>query len=559
MKKYIWLLIITLLIVPIGVQAASSDTPFYVGYMWVAFCTIHVSLAFLSPLAKILASTPEDVKKKFWTLFVVRIIALLILVPIFTLPMMLIDFFSAFFGAFIVTPICTIMKKDHLSITTPKIQTTMISNFPTNVNQIMATANTKINCPRCGYEMSPANTRCPSCGMIIAQTTPVIVQTNICPSCHKEYVSNIKYCPICGADCQPTTTTNLRPSVINAKDGTPLDRKQFDPSLFNYSEEKTLRDFVDKELKKPEFNNIKTLPSIEKRKSILTLIYAVIMMLMITIYVSYHVQLPLLLVIFIILTIIYFGMVRNYNINDYIRKEITARPDEKITYVVSSIASAANESTAPHVFLRILILGIFIIVPIMIFQEPHLIYEKQQEEYVVRYYTLGILKTEKKVTIPKSYKNLPVTGIRGDVFKNVQSIKEVSLPDTIKEIRGGAFQNCQNLEKINLPVGIKEIHGSTFEDCYSLQSIIIPEGVWRIGGSAFRNCRNLQEATIPKTVTEIGSSAFRNTELTSVCISQNASVNERAFKETYPTITYYENDCQEQENTNTGRSYYYGY
>lgn len=68
-----------------------------------AFCSIHMSVFVLIPLSKIISK--DNDKKVFITLFVIRVIVLLIgdlIAPMF---MAMIDFFSVFIGAFIVIPI----------------------------------------------------------------------------------------------------------------------------------------------------------------------------------------------------------------------------------------------------------------------------------------------------------------------------------------------------------------------------------------------------------------------------------------------------------------------
>ena len=112
--------------------------------------------------------------------------------------------------------------------------------------------------------------------------------------------------------------------------------------------------------------------------------------------------------------------------------------------------------------------------------------------------------------------------------------------------------DCYNLEYISLSPKLTEIHGSTFENCSSLDNVTIPEGVTRIGGSAFRYCRNLKNVTIPRSANEIRSSAFRGTAIDTVCISQSAYVDSKAFKETYAKVAYYESDCLNPIDINTG-------
>ena len=279
---------------------------------------------------------------------------------------------------------------------------------------------------------------------------------------------------------------------------------------------------------------------IKKIRRLLTVLLVTV--LFILLYAAYHVNLAFMFFLFIILTIIYFIIISKYNLKSYIIKQIKERPDEKISYITSSIISSANTNRTIFIGLRLLILVILLAIPIYLFREPHLIYEKQDNGYFLRYYTLGFSKIDDELVIPDKYKDGTVIGIRGDVFKNVKNLKTVILPPTIEEIRGGAFENCSDLERINIPVKVTEIHGDTFSGCTSLEEIVIPDKVTRIGGHAFYGCHSLREVVISdlSELKEIGSSAFRECyNLYSITLPYGVDINERAFKESPTTIQYH--------------------
>lgn len=140
-----------------------------------------------------------------------------------------------------------------------------------------------------------------------------------------------------------------------------------------------------------------------------------------------------------------------------------------------------------------------------------------------------------EITIPDK-----VIEINGQTFEYCTSLRRINLHDNIISIHGENFIGCINLDNVILPSKITEIRGNTFEGCTSLSSIIIPEGVTRIGGHAFYGCRKLSYVSVPTTVVEIGSSAFRQcNSLCTIKVPRNALINERAFKESPTTITYY--------------------
>ena len=544
MKRKIILLGSTLLL-PIVVNASSSVDVASILFLYFieAFCSIHYSLFVLKPLSEMINKT-GDSKKTFWILFFIRAGILLVVTPfypnIYTL-----DFISLFIGAFIMSFVQ--IKKQ-------------ISNAVSHQDAtVVPTVNQKVNCPKCGYLVLDANKICPKCGTSLQGATLTIPKVK-CEYCNEEMEGTLEKCPHCGAENKNKVTiaeqvqTGGAITYLNANEGTPFNKNAVDSIVFK-SEKVILKDLITKELNNDSSNHGKTLKDVEVRKSIMTLIYALIIDILMVVYAAYHTELILILFLLLVLTIVYLILISKYNVTKYIMKEVKQRPDEKISYVTASIMSSGIYGKMGFKLIRLVILILAISVPIYFFQEPHFIYEKNGEDYALRYYTLGLFKYDTKIEIPETYNGKKITSIRGDVFKNVYYVEEVVLPDTINEIRGGAFQNCYSLKKINLPVGITEIHGSTFENDYELESIDIPEGVTRIGGSAFRECHKLTHVTIPKTVLEIGSSAFRRTALRNVCISQNAYVNERAFKETYPSIVYYENNCE----SNTTSGDYYGY
>ncbi len=445
-------------------------------------------------------------------------------------------------------------------------------------------------CPKCKTEHNEANKFCPKCGSPLEKIykQDEIVVPDICPYCKKKIEKNYKYCIGCGTKVEPVQT------LPNAKSGIAINKTEYNNNLFIYNEEIMLENIIkDELLKHPDCKN-KTLFDIEIKKIVMSVLLSIIIIILISLFAAFRINLFTISFILFLSIYIYYNITKKLDIKLYLLKQVKLRPDEKINYIVSSLLSSSKEKT-PFLITRISILLIGILIPLIVFANPHMIYEKVDNGYNLRYYTLGLIKRNKKIVIPEKYKNENVIGIRGDVFKNEIFLEEVIIPDSVKEIRGGAFNGCINLKKVKLPSNLKEIHGltfknckelesieipdsveeiggeafmyckklknidlpsritevhgSTFEECTSLTTIDIPEGVKRIGGSAFRNCTNLKEVKIPTTVKEIGSSAFRNTRIENICIPKSAYVNERAFKETSAKIAYYENNCIYSSNT----------
>lgn len=309
---------------------------------------------------------------------------------------------------------------------------------------------------------------------------------------------------------------------------------EFADTLGGASDDDLLDLIIEDELKKINIDKRYNLNNIFKKKLIATIIFSFINFIFLA---SIFFHFPFYKYILEIINIIvYIHFMRKFNIVNYLKKEIKSRPTENISYIISSMVTG-NICYINNILVSFVLISFSFVIACFTFYNPHILYEKVDGGYYVRFYTAGITNYE-TVTIPETYKDESVIGIRGNVFKDMIFLKEVSLPETIEVIRGSAFKNCSSLEKINLPNKITEIKGNTFEGCSSLKSINIPDSVTRIGGHAFYGNYSLSSVSISKNskLSEIGSSAFRRcSSLKTITIPKNTSVNERAFKES-PTI-----------------------
>ena len=93
-------------------------------------------------------------------------------------------------------------------------------------------------------------------------------------------------------------------------------------------------------------------------------------------------------------------------------------------------------------------------------------------------------------------------------FYENESIKEVTLPDTVTKIRSQCFAFCKNLEKVNLGKGIEEIHSNAFTACTSLKQVILGDKLEKIEEYAFSACTSLEEIIIPPSCVEIENTSF---------------------------------------------------
>lgn len=367
--------------------------------------------------------------------------------------------------------------------------------------------------------------------------------------------------------------------------------------MYCLNDNKMLEKFIDKELMKAGVDTkLNLLPSdFLYKKKIMNLIFSILLFVFIT-SIFFHFPIYTYIVGMIIL-IVLFIVTRKYNLMKHLKKQIKARPSEKISNIVMNTKKTLLVDDSKKTFIISLLISI--IFPLIIFYTPKIIYEKVDGGYAVRYYIYG-LTNYKTVVIPEIYKNEKVVSLRGNTFSNMKYLESVSLPDSIIEIRGQAFKNCTKIVEVNIPNKLEylgggafynaksikniefpdsmtylggeaffgassleyvklsnnltEIRGNSFENCKSLRRIVIPDNVTRIGGHAFYGNTSLYEVIISENskLNEIGSSAFRRcSSLSSITIPSNTSVNERAFKES-PTIVnrynYYDFDYNYNNN-----------
>ena len=550
MKKKKLLLFILLCLIPSVVFASSGlDTiPLGMALGMEAFVSIHMTIFVLWPLSNIFGG--DNQKALLKKLFIWRV-SILLFFDFFITPLIaFVDFLAVFIGVFFVVPISAAIKK---------------------TNPYGGSTKTTFTAPR----------------RTVTTTTKKVDGIVLkCAKCNKEVTVNIKFCPACGL---PMTGNNIK------VESSPIASVQVPPkaavlpshfdSMYNLSEDKMLEEFLNREMSKAAIDkNSKLIPSdILKRRKVLNIIFIILLF----IYVSmifFHFPLAT-YAIGAILLFIFYKVTRRYNLMKYLVKEVKSRPSEKISNIVMTVKSTFVQDDSKGTFL--VGLGISIIVPLIIFWNPRILYEKVDNGYAVRFYTFGVTNF-KTATIPATYKGEDVTVLRGNTFSNMPFLEEVSLPDTIVEIRGQAFKNNAKLTKVNIPKNLEylgggafyncssiayielpdtltylggeafygasslrsvklsnkltEIRGSTFEECTSLESIEIPDSVTRIGGHAFYGNSSLNEVIFTENskLNEIGSSAFRRCDsLYEITLPSDVYINERSFKESPTTIHYF--------------------
>ena len=411
-----------------------------------------------------------------------------------------------------------------------------------------------------------------------------------CSNCGGVLKPDANFCTFCGKkvnDKDIVTPTNIEKIRLLPS--------YFD-SMYSLSEEAMIEVFLKKELEKASIDIKSNLipGDILKRKKVFNIIFSLLLFIYLSM-IFFHFPILTYVIGFIIL-LIFFKVTRRYNLIKYLKKEIKSRPSEKISNIVMNVKQSFLEDNSKFILLSGVLLAIAL--PMIIFVNPRIIYEKVEGGYAMRYYAFG-LSNFKTVSIPSEYKGEPVVSLRGNAFSNMFFLKSATLPNSLKEIRGqafendilldtvnipnrleylggGSFRNCLSLKSISLPDtltylggeafygatsleniklsnNLTEIRGDTFEYCYSLKSITIPDSVTRIGGHAFYGCSSLSEVNLTENsrLAEIGSSAFRLCDsLESITIPKNTFVNGRAFKESPTYVKRFGQSDSEDYNYN---------
>ncbi len=507
-NKYYLLLFLVLLTPNIVYATTSSFETFISVIMSTIVLTPFVMIFYMLPLSQSLTSIKVESQKIFKKLFIYRLIMILSLFFINYELIYVVDVLSLFIGPIVSGLVAR--KKGTMTV------------FNSSLNKINGKTDKRF-CTKCGAVLNPANKFCVKCG---------------------DPVEGVELADI------PVPNKNLNMASV----GEPINYANYPD--YALPEALILTNMIKKELENNGVNDMIVTPALNKRKNIMTLVYSLILFICLSL-IFFHAGTGIVVCIFIVSTIIYVNIVKKYSIVKLLEKEAKSRPDEKISYIVSTVIQGQTNGGSSKV-LRFGTILIAIVIPLLIFSEPRMIFEKNGDDYVLRFYTLGAFKNDKKLEIPGEYKDGEVVGIRGDVFKGVWTIEEIVIPDTVQEIRGGAFMNMSNLEHINIPDGVPEIKGNTFENCTSLKEIEIPDSVVRIGGSAFRENDSLEKVTISKDskLKEIGSSAFRGCDsLDEIYLPADVKIDSRSFKESPTVVRKYSDSDYDVENSYKYESY----
>ena len=107
--------------------------------------------------------------------------------------------------------------------------------------------------------------------------------------------------------------------------------------------------------------------------------------------------------------------------------------------------------------------------------------------------------SEPETSVPNTLGGVPVTEIGANAFHDNDTLRSVTLPDSVRTIGDNAFSYCYALETVRFGSGLKRIDDYAFCGCSAMHTVELPDGVAEIGKGAFSETR-LTDVGIPGSV-----------------------------------------------------------
>ena len=108
-----------------------------------------------------------------------------------------------------------------------------------------------------------------------------------------------------------------------------------------------------------------------------------------------------------------------------------------------------------------------------------------------------------------------------ELYQSLRAVKEVSIPDSVRELCDRCFYECRNLKRVTFGLGSKlERIGKWAFFKTSVEEVNIPDNVRELCESCFNECCNLRDVTfgLGSKLELIGQEGFFGTNIVSVRI-----------------------------------------
>ncbi len=123
-------------------------------------------------------------------------------------------------------------------------------------------------------------------------------------------------------------------------------------------------------------------------------------------------------------------------------------------------------------------------------------------------YILGLTGDTTQINIPDSINEIPVKSISDYAFYKNDTVKNVSIGNSVTSIGDYAFYGCTSLSSLYIGSSVTSISDYAFYNCRSLSFLVLPDNVKYIYKYAFAYCSGIKSLTLGQSVTTLGNSAF---------------------------------------------------
>ncbi len=108
----------------------------------------------------------------------------------------------------------------------------------------------------------------------------------------------------------------------------------------------------------------------------------------------------------------------------------------------------------------------------------------------------GYLGMGGEIVVPNEIEGRAVTGIGDSAFFEMEGLRRITMPDSVRWIGPNAFLFCHGLDSVTLSTNLAQIGADAFFECVRLKTIQIPAGTTNVGAGAFARCISLTEIKV---------------------------------------------------------------